>query len=169
MNNVIEYKDGASFSGFSAGWETKVEAGKGRAYGVELCVEKKAGRLTGTIAYALGKTERKFTDINYGEWFPAKFDRRHTANISLNYQLSKKVNAILNWTYASGNMMTIPFMTAEIPEIPNTMGKPEGLAQLENRNNYRMTSHHRLDIGGKFIPRKGHQRYGRGACSVYNA
>ena len=33
MYNVLEYKEGVSFFGSSAGWENKVEMGKGRSAG----------------------------------------------------------------------------------------------------------------------------------------
>lgn len=33
MDNIIEYRDGASFSGSSTGWEDKAEAGTGCSYG----------------------------------------------------------------------------------------------------------------------------------------
>jgi len=35
MNNLIEYKDGATFLGSSTGWEEKVSMGRGWAYGLE--------------------------------------------------------------------------------------------------------------------------------------
>src|SRR5690606_16632007 len=82
MINVIEYKDGASFSGVSTGWENKIEVGVGRSFGMEFSLERKAGEFTGSLSYALAKTERKFDDINFGEWFPAKYDRRHNININ---------------------------------------------------------------------------------------
>jgi outer membrane receptor for ferrienterochelin and colicin len=47
MDNLIEYKEGASFGGTGAGWESKVEKGRGWAYGTELMLEKSYGKLTG--------------------------------------------------------------------------------------------------------------------------
>jgi outer membrane cobalamin receptor len=52
MKNVIEYQDGASFSASSGGWEDHVEAGKGRSYGVEVSMERRIGKTTGTLSYA---------------------------------------------------------------------------------------------------------------------
>ena len=51
MNNLIEYKDGATFFGTSTGWEEKVNAGKGWAYGIELLAQKTVGKTTGWIGY----------------------------------------------------------------------------------------------------------------------
>ncbi|MDR0348497.1 MAG: TonB-dependent receptor [Tannerella sp.] len=168
MGNVLEYKDGASFANTSSGWESKVESGIGRAYGVEFALEKDFGRSTGTIAYTLSKTERKFDGINYGEWFPAKYDRRHLINAAIMHTLSPKLDVMLNWGYSSGNMMTIPVMTAVTPDIPYYPSRLDDLTQLEHRNNYRMPAFHRLDIGVNYAPRKSEKRYGIWNFSIYN-
>ena len=44
MNNLVEYKDGASFIGSSTGWEDKVCTGRGWAYGVEFLAQKSIGK-----------------------------------------------------------------------------------------------------------------------------
>lgn len=170
MKNVIEYIDGVSFSG-SSNWEDKVEAGIGRSYGVECSIEKRIGNTTGTFSYAWSKTERKFTGINYGEWFPAKFDRRHNMHINITQKINKKTDIMLNWSFASGNMMTIPLMSVVTPEIPDVTvaGGYGDLAQLDHRNNYRMPAYHRLDVGVNYTPRKKHtKRYGVWNFSIYN-
>ncbi len=88
MRNVLEYKDSATFLGSSAGWEDKVVAGRGRTYGVEFLIMKTTGDLTGWLGYTLAKSERKFNaeSINYGKWFPYKYDRRHHLNFVLSYK-----------------------------------------------------------------------------------
>ena len=47
MYNVLEYKEGVSFFGSSAGWENKVEMGKGRSAGIEFMAQKTHGKTTG--------------------------------------------------------------------------------------------------------------------------
>lgn len=171
MHNVIEYKDGASFASISSGWENKVEAGKGRAYGIEFALERKERKTTGVLSYALAKSERQFTEINYGEWFPSKFDRRHTVNFRLNHQFSEKIDASLNWVYSSGEMITLPLMTAIIPDIPDitdSRGIPEPVEQLDHRNNYRMPAMHRLDVGISYTTIKKGNRYSVFSFSIYN-
>ena len=168
MDNVVEYKDGASFTGISTGWESKVESGIGRSYGIELSLERKTGKTTGVVSYALAKTERKFNEINYGEWFPAKYDRRHTINLNINQQLSKKMDLSLNWIYASGDMATIPMMSAVVADIPESQIKNPLLEQLDHRNNYRLPAHHRLDIGLNYTTNKKGNRYGVWNFSLYN-
>ncbi len=168
MDNVIEYKDGASFSGSSVSWEDKVEAGKGCSYGMELSVEKRLGKLTGSAAYAWAKTERRFERINDGKWFPARFDRRHTANLYLSYRLNKKIVLTTQWTYASGDRMTIPLMIVEAADIPDAWKPSTGLMQFDHRNNYRLPAYHRLDIGMNYTPKKEGARYGVWNFSIYN-
>ncbi|NRA50322.1 MAG: TonB-dependent receptor, partial [Phaeodactylibacter sp.] len=64
--------------------------GQGRAYGVELFLQKQKGRLTGWIGYTLSRTERIFPEINNGNPFPAIYDRRHDLSVVANYTLNEK-------------------------------------------------------------------------------
>ena len=168
MNNVLEYKDGASFSGTSSGWEEKVESGIGRAYGAEFALEKNLGKTTGTLSYTLSKTERKFNKINAGEWFPSKYDRRHNINLLVMHKLNSKIDLTLNWVYSSGNMITIPVNSVVTPDIPYYPGKFDELTQLENRNNYRMPAFHRLDVGINYTRKKTKNKGGIWNFSIYN-
>ena len=49
MNNILEYKDGMSVIITSTGWEDKVAMGIGRAYGMEVFIQKKTGATTGWL------------------------------------------------------------------------------------------------------------------------
>ena len=51
--------------------------GNGFAYGAEFFVQKRAGRLTGWIGYAIGVVNSQFDSVNRGNWFRPKFDRLH--------------------------------------------------------------------------------------------
>ncbi len=170
MNNIIAYKDGASFSGITTDWEDKVEKGIGRAYGVEIMLEKNTGKLTGSFSYTLSKTERRFANINENQWYPDKYDRRHMVDINLQYRLNKKISLFSNWTYSSGNMMTIPLMSADIAELPNVRETFRQIVQLEHRNNYRLPAYHRLDLGLNYSMKKENiNRYSEINISIYNA
>ncbi|HYF03928.1 MAG TPA: TonB-dependent receptor [Patescibacteria group bacterium] len=52
-------------------------SGDGRAYGAEIFLQKKKGDFTGWFGYALGFVNATFKDINNGEEFRPKYDRRH--------------------------------------------------------------------------------------------
>ncbi|GHT43796.1 TonB-dependent receptor [Bacteroidia bacterium] len=168
MQNVIDYKDGISYTGVSAGWENKVEAGIGRSYGMEFSVEKKGGQVTGTASYTWSKSERKFDEINFGEWFPAKYDRRHVINMLLNYKLNEKFDFTTTWTYHSGDRITLPMMTHIPLDIPDMWRTIEDLLELDHRNNYQMADYHRLDMGINYTSKKKKNRYSVLNLSVYN-
>jgi outer membrane receptor for ferrienterochelin and colicin len=177
MRNVIEYKDGISYTSVSAGWENKVEGGTGRACGLEFSMEKREGRITGTASYTLSKSERKFDNINFGEWFPAKYDRRHALNFLLNYKMSNKFDFTAAWTFHSGDRITLPMMTYVHPYVSDTNGFPyepqwDGggfdLLELDHRNNYQMADYHRLDWGINYTFKKKKNRYSVLSLSVYN-
>lgn len=83
MQNVIEYAEGASFVSTIGGWEDRVEIGKAWSYGLELFAQKKKGRTTGMVGYTLSRTARRFANLNNGETFPYKYDRRHDLKMAV--------------------------------------------------------------------------------------
>lgn len=165
MNELIEYKDGSTYLE-TGSWETKVEkGGLGRAYGLEIMLKKSFGSTTGWISYTLSKTERKFDNINYGIWFPYKYDRRHNINLVINQKLTGNIDAGLTWTYTSGTLFTLITGVYD-PEF--TFGNHNTVQYFENRNNYRCSSYHRLDLGINFHKQK--KSYLRTwNISIYNA
>lgn len=171
LKNVLEYKDGSTLAGNSANWEDKVEMGKGRNFGVEFMIEKKTGRTTGWINYTLAKADRKFDKdgINGGRRFPYKYDRRHSINITVNHQLTKRIDLSASWTFASGNTATLPKEQATVilPEGSSTWAN-NFLMQIipgnhvvsanysSSRNNYRLPASHQLNIGINFRKKTKH-------------
>ena len=179
MDNVLEYRDGASFFGSTTGWEDKVAMGKGWAYGVEFLVQKKTGRLTGWIGYTWSKTMRQFDReghvINFGKPFPAKYDRRHDLSITAAYELTKKIDLAATFVYGTGVCGSLALQT--IQAMPGydrqfdyyMLADTFPVDYLEGRNNYRMPSYQRLDLGVNFKRtfRNGHHR--TISLSVFNA
>ena len=80
MQNQIDYKNGAQLIA-NENVESQLQFGKGRAYGLELFIKKKAGKLTGWISYTLSRTELKIDGINKSNWYPAKQDRTHDISV----------------------------------------------------------------------------------------
>lgn len=164
MNNVLEYKDGVSFLFNSDGWENKVETGRGRAMGLELFIEKTMGKTTGWLGYTLLRSDRVFSTINAGRWFPYRYDRRHQVNLVVNHRFNEKFDLSATWNYASGG-------TTTIPERSVVMTAPNGELFLEDlvpsRNNYRLPASHTLNLGFNF-----HRKHRRGEgvwnLSIYN-
>jgi hypothetical protein len=168
MDNLIEYKEGAFFGGTGAGWESKVEKGKGWAYGAEFMVEKSYGKLTGWIGYTLAWTQRRFENLNFGETFPAKYDRRHDISVALTHTFSEKVDAGIVWVFGTGNAATLG-----VAEYPPEDYFIKGYAytsttDFPGRNNYRTPSYHRLDLGVN-LHKKKKNGIRTWSFSVYNA
>lgn len=171
MQGVIEYKDGASFLNTTEDWQEKVTAGQGRSYGVELLIQKKTGKTTGWIGYTLSKTERQFDDLNFGKWFPFRYDRRHDISVVAVHQLSERIDLSGTWVFGTGNFITVPTQRYQASPIEMQEGfvyfRVPYVDYIEARNNFQMKSYHRMDFGINFHKVK---KWGRRTwnISVYN-
>lgn len=167
MQNILEYKDGASVIVSDTSWEDKVEMGIGRAYGLEIFVQKTAGDITGWVSYTLAKSERRFPGgtISLGQWYPYKYDRRHNFNINLNYKINDHLDANAAWVFASGPTTTIPYRTT------GTMGPDDNWVMntsfVTQRNNFRLPASHHLNVGLTHHKKKKHGEREL-TLSVYN-
>ena len=169
MDNLLEYKDGASFFGSSERWDEKVCMGRGWAYGIELLVQRSFGKTTGWVGYTWAHSKRQFDRegqmINSGKVFPAKYDRRHDISITVQHKFNDKFDLSGTWVFSSGNCGTLG--TQLYDGFPNDWGGIPSIQALE-RNNFRMGNYHRLDLGFNYHHRPF--KYGTGTLnfSVYN-
>ncbi len=171
MNNVISYKEGATFFNDAEGilgttWENKISQGTGTAYGIELFAQKKFGKTSGWIGYTLAWNKRQFDDINNGEEFPYRYDRRHDFKIVVSHDLSKRIRLSATWVYNTGLAISLPIARYR-GEFPGNPYRQE-FTILGKKNSFRMPAYHRLDLGAEFIKQK---KWGERAwvISVYNA
>lgn len=175
MSDLITLKPGAEIIGFDD-WKNKVDTnGIGRSFGAELFIQKKKGKTTGWIGYTLSFSERKFEGVNFGKWYPYKFDRRHDFSLVMSHEFSDKFDIGLTWVYGTGNNMT--FLESRYPSVNingNINGIDEGsVGEIEyypTRNNLRLPAYHRLDLGLNFHKKKkwGDRTISVGAYNVYN-
>lgn len=171
MQGVIEYQDGASFLNTSSDWQDKVSSGEGRSYGLEVLLQKKIGKTTGWIGYTLSKTERRFDDINFGDWFPFRYDRRHDISVTAVHQLSERIDLSGTWVFGTGNFITVPTQRYQHASsvIVDGFTRFGGLYvdYFESRNNFQMRSYHRMDLGINFHKEK---KWGKRTwnVSIYN-
>jgi outer membrane receptor for ferrienterochelin and colicin len=179
MNNLVEYKDGASlFFDFdnievkdADMWEEKVEQGKGWAYGVEFFLTKDIGKFNGWVGYTLSWSNRQFKNIAYGEIFPYTYDRRHDFAIASTYKFNERIDIGVNFVFSSGNAITLAtskYMTEQdienyLQSIEMMQEHPEwgifGFSETSyygTRNNFRMPAYHRLDLGINYTKQKKH-------------
>ncbi|MFK7907301.1 MAG: TonB-dependent receptor, partial [Chitinophagales bacterium] len=174
MENLISYKDGASYLDGTKDWQSKIEAGKGEAYGFEFLVQKKVGKTTGWIGYTLSWSNREFEEINFGEKFPYRYDRRHDLAITVIHRLSPKVEFSANWVYGTGNATTLAVANYPRANLPSLYGAGSlGYGDIQyygSRNDFRMPSYHRMDINFSFIKEKkvGERRWNLGLYNAYN-
>lgn len=160
MQHQLDYKDNADFQSYDV-VESELLEGKGRAYGIELLVKKKTGRLTGWIGYTLSKSEKKIPGINNDRWYNAYQDRTHDISIVGVYSLNKKWTLSAAWIYYTGNALTYPSGKYQIDgkEIP----------YYSERNGYRAPDYHRLDLGATCLLKKTDKYTSELAFSLYNA
>ena len=107
MQDLIDYKIDAQVT-LNPLVEGDLVFGEGRAYGLELFLKKRKGKLTGWIGYTLSRTERRFEEINNNNWYPSKQDRTHDFAVIVMYQLNPRIQFSANWVYYTGNAVTYP-------------------------------------------------------------
>ncbi|MDR2679299.1 MAG: TonB-dependent receptor [Tannerella sp.] len=167
MDNIIEYKDGATFLNINTGWEDKVSVGRGWAYGVEFLAQKTVGKTTGWIGYTWAKSERLFNrpgqELNFGRVFPAKYDRRHSVSIVAMHRFSEKIDISGTWVYNTGDCATLGLQDYAADDDGD-------LKYIDRRNNYRKPDYHRLDFGINFHKKLKHgtRTWNISVYNVYN-
>jgi len=151
MNNLIEYRDGFSpDQNVNNNADNNFVFGKGDSYGAEFFIRKNGKKLTGWIGYTLAWTNRVFPDLNNGNPFPARYDRRHDLSIVGSYRISDRWSVSAVFVYGSGGAMTVPasryFINGNI------------VTEYGNRNDFRMPDYHRLDLGATLHPKQKKNR-----------
>lgn len=177
LDNLLEYRDGHTFTPSFVNWEDKLTAGEGRSYGAEFMVRKETGRTTGWVGYGLSWSDRQFDELNLGKRYPSRFDNRHKLNIVVMHKLSPKVELSAAWSYASGNHVTLSLENYEelghIGRHNYQGGYPYSgsygtIDYFDGRNNYQLPAYHRLDLGLKIYRPKKKGRMGIWTISIYN-
>jgi hypothetical protein len=159
LQNQIDYKDGAEINTVSD-VESVLLYGIGRAYGLELLLKKKEGRLTGWIGYTLSKTERKIEGINGNNWYNARQDRTHDISVVGIYDVNDRWSISGVFVYNTGDAVTYP--TGKY----NVQGQT--LYQYAARNANRMPAYHRLDFSATYEKNKTKRMHGSWNFSLYN-
>ncbi len=179
MDNLIEYKPGASFITPNQDWQEKVAVGAGWSTGLELLLRKKKGATRGWIGYTLSWTRRKFGALNDGEIFPYRYDRRHDLSIVLTHTLKPNLDLGVTWVYGTGQAITLAtgrFIDGRLLDpgyFDGSRSAPE-LREFGPRGGYRMAAYHRLDIAlnwhfeKAFFSNAGQGTLAAGAYNAYS-
>ncbi len=176
MTNLISYREGASSllpTGNKAGasrWEDDVTAGRGQSYGTEVLLQKRRGRFSGWAGYTLSWTTWQFAELNNGQPFHPRHDRRHDVSLVGIYELTPRIRVSGTWVYGSGQALTVPVARYAVNLNDAALGttKPKTVREYSEKNGFRGEAYHRLDLSLQFIrQRAGRERIWE--LSVYNA
>jgi hypothetical protein len=167
MQNQVEYREGAQIF-FNPNLANEFVSGRGWSYGNEFLFQKTEGKWTGWLGYTLSWTWRQFPDINMGNKFPARHDRRHDIVAVFTWNLSPRALLSATFVYATGNAVTLP--EGRYVAFDQATLKPVVVPVYPSRNTLRMPDYHRGDIGftWKFDPRWGESDLTFSIYNIYN-
>ncbi len=167
VQNLVEYKNGADLL-VNPVPETDVVQGNLDAWGLEFMLRKRQGRLNGWFNYtysnALVKVDSPFAEnkINFGEPYPANYDKPHAINLVANYKFSRRFSISGNVVYSTGRPVTYPVSIYHQDD--------KSLINYSLRNEYRLPDYFRIDVSinieGNLKKRK--LAHGSWMLSVYN-
>lgn len=138
MNNLIEYPYGLTQFNETTTLKNDILIGDGKAYGLEWMLKKDNGKFNGWISYTLSWSNRQFDELNNGEMFYSKYDRRHNLALVGTYDFNNKWNVGLTQLFSSGNRFTMPTSWYFVNNTP--------VREFGNYNNAQMPNYIRTDI-----------------------
>lgn len=119
--------------------------GQGHAYGVEVMIERHTGRLNGYLGYNWSISQRRFPDVNQGQFYAASHNREHEFNVVLYFKMAENWTATAAFNYATGQPYTKPagyrLRTESIPSYGNTV-----VLVVNEINGARLPAYHRVDF-----------------------
>lgn len=140
MTNLLFAKEDPAYIDNDLDWQTILEKGKGKSYGLECLLQKNSGALTGWLGYTLAFADRQFDNLNLGRSFKFSYNRMHTFNMVMNYRINKGNSLFMNLTLASGRYFTIP--GGKYLDIDGNT-----ILDYTSLNNYKGPFFQRLDLG----------------------
>ncbi len=167
MNNLVEFREGTNLV-LNPDFRDDLLQGVGQSYGLEALVRKDLGRFRGWLSYTLSWAQRQFDELNDGNVFPARYDRRHNTSLVGNYQLNKRWAFSAVWEFISGARFTPIIGYYGVPNASFT--GIDLIPQYTERNAVKLADTHRLDLSiilkGKEKP--GKRWTGDWHFSIYN-
>jgi hypothetical protein len=151
-------------------------AGRGRGFGADMLVERRTGRVQGSLSLSLLKADRTFPDVFSGTrdevTYAPLFDRRLDADLVLRFPLGRGWDGGLRWHVGSGLPYTRPVASypvfgprqtrdGRLRWVPDAEDGddveeegPTGVL-LGERNGERYPVYHRLDLSARRSFRTG--------------
>ena len=142
MNNYLDYRGGAELL-MNPHIETEVAGVRGKAYGVELMLKKKQGKLNGWASYAWSRTmlhrhDELSSSANTSDWYPADFDKPHEVKFVGNFKITHRYSFSLNCDYSTGRPITLP--------VSKYRYEGKQFVYYTERNKYRIPDFFRMDM-----------------------
>ena len=160
MKNLLEYPYGITQFNEITTLKNDLYVGEGKAYGFEMMLKKSNGKFTGWLSYTLSWSERNFDELNNGNTYFAKYDRRHNLSVVGMYDLNTKWNFGITQIFGSGNRFTMPTSWYFINNNP--------VKEYSGYNNAQMPNYIRTDLSVNYYFIKTSKKESALNFSIYN-
>ena len=159
--NHIDYANHANLL-YNPLVEGELRFGKAWSYGLELMLQKSAGKLSGWIAYTWSRSMVQTSEVNDGNIYPASFDSPNNLCLFVSFDTRKRWSFSASWIYLTGNPITSPIGFYEY--------NGSTVPLYGDKNNERLPDYHRLDLSVVYRLNKPGNRFRHSlAVTVYNA
>lgn len=121
--------------------------GNGESYGVEMLWEQLNGPVTGWVGYSLSWAWNQFDELNRGDRFPSRTDKRHDIQTFWNWDFATNWSIGLLFNFKTGQPIT--FSTGFYVSEPDPLGVGGHVGSdnvILQTNSYRLPAYHRLDV-----------------------
>lgn len=135
--------------------------GYGRAYGLNLMLQRHAGPVTGWISYAYSRSLRSFPSLHDEKEYSSPHERVHELDVVVTWQLNKKWDFGATFVMATGLPYTAP---ETLFVVGNRM-----VCEYGPYNGSRYPTYAKLDLSANFYLRNGPRGKTGFTFSLYNA
>lgn len=172
QRNIVQYASGASLPTlYEISSDCLCEdaiTGIAKIRGIEFQGRFKIKNQSLQLSYSWLKAQRKFDEIENGEWYDYRYDRNHSFNLFYSKKLSKRFSLFADWSFASGMAQTL-FVSPYQIQISDNLSSTD----LDTRsaiNAHRLEPNHKLNINFSFFHKTGRwdHRFNLGIHNLYN-
>lgn len=150
LKNLYEYRDNSDFS-FASNIEDQLTVGRGEAYGFELFLNKRIGNINGWVGYTLAWTKRYFHELNRGNFFYPRYDRRHDISLVMSYDVTSNLSFGATWTYGTGQAFFLPIGQYQMVDLVNPQTNKKTIYyENSSRDAFRLPPFHKLDLSCRY-------------------
>lgn len=142
------YRTTSNLHGFgidtAAAWQAdlldEILYGTGRSYGVELSAQKRTGALTGRATYTLSWVREQFAELNGGQPYAPRTDRRHDLQLSATYAPAEE------WSFGVLAVLATGESTSMDPPILTEIRDALAARGIEDVNGGQVPGFQRLEL-----------------------